>query len=169
MYTVFNIGLIAALFACAFANYPLQSKMFSRLSWLYNVCICIQHLHKGGSAEKIILCLPNNPDLSFKSANGVQRSWNGCTTSTQSPKQHQCPPQSPMCPLQQPWSWFQPRFNALQHGRWSMSATWWLNITHIIAQHSPLLTKMLRAFSVELGWALFYHVQATCNGFLCPP
>ncbi len=27
MYTVFNIGIIAALFACAFATYPLQGKM----------------------------------------------------------------------------------------------------------------------------------------------
>ncbi len=30
-YTVFNIGIIAALFACAFATYPLQGMMFSRL------------------------------------------------------------------------------------------------------------------------------------------
>ncbi len=37
MYTVFNIGIIAALFACAFATYPLQGKMFSRLLWLDNV------------------------------------------------------------------------------------------------------------------------------------
>ncbi len=35
MYTVFKIGLIAALFACTFATYPLQGKMVSSLLWLH--------------------------------------------------------------------------------------------------------------------------------------
>ena len=35
MYTVFTVFKIAAFFACAFATYPLQGKMFSSLLWLH--------------------------------------------------------------------------------------------------------------------------------------
>ncbi len=45
VFTVFKIGIIAAFFACAFATYPLQGKMFSSL-WLHLCAPLILNHHR---------------------------------------------------------------------------------------------------------------------------
>ncbi len=58
--------------------------------------------------------------------------------------------QSATCPLEQPWSWFQPRLNAPPCALSSMQGIWWPNIYATLVQCSPVSTKMVRAFLAEL-------------------
>ncbi len=66
VFTVFKIGIIAAFFACAFATYPLQGKMFSSL-WL--------HLWLHLCAAPLILNHHRSLFGGFKNSNDVRIVW----------------------------------------------------------------------------------------------
>ena len=136
-----------------------------------------EHSHKGGSAERI--CLPDNPDY-LTPKNGVQGAspLHGAEYESYSPTalgdlaQHNVPcavcyastrvamlmiPAKTQCPS----SW------TLEYVGYLMSG----HYTHYRSMFSCMDkdAQGLSGGSGDANGALFHHVEATCNGILCPP
>ena len=136
-----------------------------------------QHLHKGGSAEKI--CLPDNPDY-LSIANGVQgRSpLYGTEYESYPPAalghltHHNVP--CAVCYVPNRAAMLMIPAKTLCPTSWTVEYAGYLMTAHYLHHRSTFSCVDKDAQSIPGGvgngdGALFYHVEATCNGILCPP
>ncbi len=136
------------------------------------------YTHKGGSAEKI--CLPNNPDY-VSSANGVQgySSLRGTEYKSYPPTplghltHHNVPCAVCYVPtrvamIMIPAKTQCPTFWTVEYAGYLMTA----HYTHHRSTFSCVdkdAQSIPGGVGAQYDGALFYHVEATCNGILCPP
>ncbi len=135
------------------------------------------YLHKGGSAEKI--CLPNNPDY-LSSANGVQgysplhgaEYQIGTTQPLTHRSDHNVPCAVCYVPTRVPMIMIPAKTQCttswkVEYVRYLMTKRY----NHARSLFS-CVDKDAQSIPGRVGnedGALFYHVEATCNGILCPP
>ena len=135
------------------------------------------HLHKGGSAEKI--CLPNNPDY-VSSPNGVQG------YSPLHGAEYESFPPAPLGHLGQqnvPCAvcYVPTRAAMIMIPAKTQCPTSWTieYVGYLMTEYYNFARSVFSCIDKDAqsipggvgneNGALFYHVEATCNGILCPP